>query len=142
MFVSPGYFGVFKIPLLRGRVFTEGDDLDAPPVAIVNQTMARQLWSDGDAIGAQIIVGKGLGPRLEQPARQVVGIVGDVRDNGLGLPLQPGVFIQGRNAQKTSGLACTVDWVIRTRAQSPRSTQQFKMYCVKQPGYRFPHLGP
>jgi putative ABC transport system permease protein len=118
MFVSPGYFSVFKIPLLRGRVFTEGDDLGAPPVAIVNETMARQLWSDGDAIGAQIVVGKGLGPRLEQPARQIVGIVGDVRDNGLGLPLQPGVFIPGAQRAEDLWTGGTVDWVVRTRAQS------------------------
>jgi putative ABC transport system permease protein len=118
-FVSPGYFNVLKIPLLRGRVFTEDDDLAAPPVAIINETMARQLWADGDALGAQIIVGKGLGPRLEQPTRQVVGIVGDVRDNGLGLPLQPGVFIPGVQRAEDLWSGASVDWVIRTRAQSP-----------------------
>ncbi|MGC2331848.1 MAG: ABC transporter permease [Candidatus Acidiferrales bacterium] len=117
-FISPSYFSVLRIPLLRGRVFTDADRLGSPPVAIINQTMARQLWPDGDALGAQVIIGKGLGPSLEEPPRQIVGIVGDVRDNGLGLPPQPSVFVPG--AQRADALWAngTVAWVIRTQAQS------------------------
>jgi putative ABC transport system permease protein len=119
IFISPTYFGVLKIPLLLGRVFAEGDNLTAPPVAIINQTMARQLWPDGDAIGAQIIVGKGLGPRLEEPARQVVGIVGDVRDNGLGLLPQPTIFIPAAQRAVDRWVGASVAWVVLTRAESP-----------------------
>jgi putative ABC transport system permease protein len=117
-FISPSYFSVLRIPLLRGRVFTDADRLGSPPVAIINQTMARQLWPDGDALGAQVIIGKGLGPSLEEPPRQIVGIVGDVRDNGLGLPPQPSVFVPGAQRADALWVNGTVAWVIRTRAQT------------------------
>ena len=44
MEVSPGYFDVFKIPILRGRDFTEQDDAAAPPVVLINETMATHFW--------------------------------------------------------------------------------------------------
>jgi predicted permease len=119
IFISPSYFGALRIPLFRGRMFTEADDLDAPSVAIINQAMAHQLWPNGDAIGAQIIVGKGLGPRLEEPARQIVGIVGDVRDNGLDLGPQPTVFLPGAQRADARWVGASVTWVVRTRAQTP-----------------------
>ena len=114
VFVSPDYFGALRIPLLRRRFFTDDDRLDSPPVAIVNQAMARQLWRSGDALGERIIIGKGLGPRLEQSPRQIVGIVGDVRENGLNEPPQPAAYIPF--AQRRT--AATVSWVVRTRKQS------------------------
>ena len=119
MFISPSYFGVLKIPVLRGRIFAEADDLTAPPVAMINQTMARQLSPDGDAIGAQIILGKGLGPRLEEPARQIVGIVGDVRDNGLGLLPQPTIYIPAAQRAGDRWAGVSVAWVVLTRTESP-----------------------
>jgi putative ABC transport system permease protein len=119
MFISPSYFGVLKIPLLRGRVFAEADSLSAPQVAIINQTMARQLWPNGDAIGAQIMVGKGLGPRLEEPVRQIVGIVGDVRDNSLGLLPQPTIFIPAAQRSPARWAGVSVAWVVLTRTESP-----------------------
>src|SRR5215471_1968162 len=49
-FVSPGYFGVFRIPILRGRDFTTHDDAAAPGVAIINETMARLFWPTADPL--------------------------------------------------------------------------------------------
>lgn len=116
MFISPSYFDVLNIPLVRGRFFTESDRLDTPLVAIVNQTMARQLWQGRDPIGEQLMIGKGLGPNLEDGPRQIVGIVGDVLDNGLGASSQPSVYVPG--AQLSDTRAKSVSWVISTRAQS------------------------
>jgi putative ABC transport system permease protein len=65
--VSAGYFDTLKIPLLRGRLFTDADRLESPQVAIINQAMARQFWPDGDPLNSQILIAKGLGPRLEDP---------------------------------------------------------------------------
>jgi putative ABC transport system permease protein len=119
MVVSPSYFDVLKIPLLRGRFFTEGDQVSAPGVAIINQTMARQLWSDSDPLNDRLFIGKGLGPRFEEPARQIVGIVGDVHDNGLGIEPQPAVFVPGAQIPDARWAGVTVAWVVRTRGQSP-----------------------
>jgi putative ABC transport system permease protein len=102
MNISPQYFDVFKIPLLRGRTFTDRDDGGAPPVAIINQAMARQLWPKGDALNDRIIIGKGVGPEFEEPARQIIGIVSDVRDGALNRAPLPTTYVPG--AQITDGV--------------------------------------
>ncbi|HEU5358033.1 MAG TPA: ABC transporter permease [Gemmatimonadales bacterium] len=77
--VSPGYFAALRIPVIRGRVFTAADDSGAPPVAIINASMARRYWPQGDAIGARIMSLGGRGGPLT-----VVGVVSDVEDGDLG----------------------------------------------------------
>jgi putative ABC transport system permease protein len=81
--VSPEYFAVFQIPLLRGRMFTVRDDGGAPGVVLISESMAKQYWTKGDAVGAQIVIGKGVGPEFAEPPRQIIGIVGDARNGGL-----------------------------------------------------------
>jgi len=82
--VSPHYFRAFQIPLLRGRVFTESDATNSTRVVVINQVMAKKFWKDQDPIGQVIVIGKGLGPQFDDPAREIVGIVGNVRENNLG----------------------------------------------------------
>ncbi len=82
--VSPHYFRVFQIPLLRGRVFTESDTGNSTRVVVINQVMAKKYWKDQDPIGQVIVIGKGLGPQFDDPPREIVGIVGNVRENNLG----------------------------------------------------------
>jgi predicted permease len=120
--VSPDYFKVFKIPVLRGRDFTVNDDAAAPGVTLINQAMAREFWKkDEDPLGQQIIIGKGVGPEFEEPARTIVGIVGDVRDGGLNR--DPGSLMIVPLAQMTDGLTllnskvAPVTWVVRTRLE-------------------------
>jgi putative ABC transport system permease protein len=76
--VSPDYFKAMGIPLLRGRVFTERDVVGAPRVALINETMAKQFFPDEDPIGKHISVTNG-----PEAFREIVGIVGDVKHNGL-----------------------------------------------------------
>jgi hypothetical protein len=73
--ISPTYFSAFKIPILRGRAFTDRDIDGAPGVVIINQTMARKYWSTGDPLADRVIIGKGTGPQFAEPARQIVGAV-------------------------------------------------------------------
>ena len=83
-FVSPHYFSALRVPLLRGRAFRPSAIPETPHrVVIVNQAFAKKYWPKGDPIGQRITIGKGLGPQFEEPARQIVGIVGDVRETGL-----------------------------------------------------------
>jgi len=82
--VSPHYFRVFQIPLLRGRVFTDTDTSNNARVVIINQVMAKRYWKDHDPIGQIIVIGTGLGPQFQDPPREVIGIVGNVRENNLG----------------------------------------------------------
>ncbi len=76
--VSTDYFKAMGIPLLRGRLFTEHDSKGAPRVAVINETMAKQIFPDEDPIGKYIHVTNG--PVLY---REIVGIVGDVKQYGL-----------------------------------------------------------
>jgi predicted permease len=81
--VSSHYFQVLQIPLLRGRVFTESDSGGSPPVVLINQAIAKKYWKGEDPVGQIIVLGRGLGPQFEDPPRQIVGIVGTVRETGL-----------------------------------------------------------
>jgi predicted permease len=120
--VSAGYFEALKIPLLRGRTFTQADRLGAPGVVIINQTLARKFWPEGDALGAQLIIGKGLGPNFEEGVRQVVGIAGDVHDDALNLDTQPAMFVPGAQIAEARWAGTSVAWVVRTRVQSQSLT--------------------
>jgi predicted permease len=70
------YFGAMGIPLLEGRTFTTHDDSNAPPVVIVNQSMARDCWPGQSAIGKRMHVGN---PRKELPWAAVIGVVADTK---------------------------------------------------------------
>ena len=76
--VSPDYFKAMGIPLIRGRFFTERDNQDAPRVMIINETMARRYFPDEDPIGKRILITQG-----PETFREIVGIVGDVKQYGL-----------------------------------------------------------
>jgi predicted permease len=119
--VSPGYFDVFKIPIQRGRYFNDRDDAGAGRVAIINQAMARQFWPQGDPLQDRVVLGKGYGPEFEEPARQIIGVVGDVHDFGLNRNPTPVVYVP--LTQVTDGLAALagraspLHWIVRTRLQ-------------------------
>jgi putative ABC transport system permease protein len=87
--ISPNYFDLLRIPLLRGRGFTEADGPDAPKVALVNQTYARRLGADGNVVGRTIRIG----PRPDAPTLQIVGIVADARSSGSSAEIANEVFV-------------------------------------------------
>ena len=76
--VTPDYFRTLGIPLVRGRTFTDRDTASSPPVIIVNETFARRVFPNGDAIGHRI-----RSWRDENLLREIVGVVADVRYYGL-----------------------------------------------------------
>ncbi|MGH9659870.1 MAG: ABC transporter permease, partial [Bryobacteraceae bacterium] len=76
--ISPGYFDVFRIPVQRGRAFTEQDTASAAPVVVINQTMAQRFWPKSDPLSDRIWIGKGIMSELAaETPRQIVGVVGD-----------------------------------------------------------------
>ncbi len=116
--ISPHYFAAVKAPLLRGRLFDDRDTLKSAGVMIVNQEMARKYWPKADPIGQQVVVGKGLGPEFEEPARTVVGIVGNIREISLADGVQPVMYVPV--AQVTDGITkfaaevVPTSWLIRS----------------------------
>lgn len=120
--VSPGYFEVFRIPLRRGRLFTDRDDVDSPPVVIVSESLVRQFFPGRDPIGQQLVLGQGLGAPFDtEPIRQIVGVVGDVHDSELSRAPAPTTYIP--QAQISGGVmswvarATFVTWVVRTSVE-------------------------
>ena len=81
--VSPDYFRVLQTPLLRGRFFTDAETADAPPVAIINQALAKRYWPNENAVGKRITFDN---PKKNSKWVTVVGIIGDIRDSSLDEP--------------------------------------------------------
>jgi len=102
---SAGYFAAMQIPLLDGRPFGRSDSRSAPHVAVVSQSLARAMWPGGDVIGKRIQFGNmdGDGRLLH-----VVGIVGDVRENGLDAPVRPTVYAHAVQRPPPSTLSLVV----------------------------------
>jgi predicted permease len=86
--VTPDYFRAMGIRLLRGRVFTWADDENSPSVAIINEAAARQYWPSADPMRKRVRLEDGGPPVL----RQVIGVVGNVRQDGLVEAARPEVY--------------------------------------------------
>jgi len=119
--VSPQYFEVFRIPLVRGRLFTERDGSGAPGVVLINEAAARQFWPEGDPLGQRIFVHKGMGPEFEEPARQIIGIVADGRDTGLTRQPRPVLYLPVLQLPDSltahSHPVIPFTWVVRTKVE-------------------------
>jgi putative ABC transport system permease protein len=88
--MSPGYFHVMRIPLLRGRFFSEQDSPSNPNVAIISETLAQRYFANQDPIGKQMRFGF---PPNGNVSREVVGVVGDVRDVALSQKPGPVMYV-------------------------------------------------
>ena len=86
--VQPGYFQTMGIPVLRGRVFTDGDTENSTPVIIISHSMARQMFPNQDALGRRI-----RSWRDENLYREIVGVVGDLRYFGLTEGIENNVYV-------------------------------------------------
>lgn len=85
--ISPDYPKVMGVPIIAGRAFTSRDDADAPPVALVNQNVVRQFWPDRNPLGKRVTIGN-----LPKPF-EVVGVLGDVKNESLALAPSAEVFV-------------------------------------------------
>jgi putative ABC transport system permease protein len=119
--VSGDYFKVFRIPLLRGRLFTERDKGSTAPSVIINDEMAKKYWKSSDPLGQMIVIGQGLGPQFADPPRQIVGIVSAVCERGLSDGKAPVMYIpQSQTPQGITDLANSIiplSWEIRTAGE-------------------------
>ncbi|HUZ96018.1 MAG TPA: ABC transporter permease [Edaphobacter sp.] len=119
MSISPGYLNLFKISILRGRNFTENDKADMPGVALINEALAKKLWLNEDPLGQHVIIGESEGSDfVGEPERQIVGIVADFHDSGLGKSSYPIMMVP--IAQVPDGYAAAYSdvqplfWIART----------------------------
>jgi predicted permease len=85
--VTPEYFRTLGIGVLQGRTFTASDGEKAPPVAVVNQALARHYWREADPVGRRISFDRG------ETWMQVIGVVGDVKEFGLSQPAGDELYV-------------------------------------------------
>jgi len=135
MSASPDYYKLFRIPILRGREFTNNDTASAPPVAIINEALAKQYFGKENPVGQQILIGHGVGPDFEEPPRQIVGVVANTHEGGLAN--DPGSLMIVPDAQVTDGMTklnagiVPLRWVVRTHGDPhelvPQITEQLRI---------------
>jgi putative ABC transport system permease protein len=87
--VTPGYFATLGIPLVRGRFLAEPDREGQPPVVLVNASFAKRVWPNGNALGQRVRVGD----PSNGPWREIVGIVGDVKQLSLSAAQSDAVYL-------------------------------------------------
>jgi putative ABC transport system permease protein len=125
MTISPGYFEVFKIPVRRGRTFNERDTSTSTPVVVINEAMAKQYWPKSDPLTDRLVIGKGVMREFAaEGERQIVGVVADIKSNGLDSEPQPQMFIpqaQVPDLANALNVSLTpISWIVRTQVP-PRS---------------------
>lgn len=105
--VSPGYFDAMGIPVLQGRGFDGSDRTGSDRAVVINETLARRWWPDGDALGARLSGGG--------PLRTVVGVVGDVKVQGLHTATRGSMYLPAMQA----GAPARQELVVRVAGNDP-----------------------
>jgi putative ABC transport system permease protein len=86
--MTPDYFRLMRIPLIRGRLFTEADGADRPKVCVVSADLARLYFPDEDPIGRRLVFGA-----RESVPHEIVGVVGNVKRDGLAVVSRPEMYV-------------------------------------------------
>jgi predicted permease len=105
-----------RIPLLRGRTFSDADRVDAPLVAVINETMARRLWPGKNAIGGTIKMLNETAPWVT-----VVGVVKDVRSSGFLTDPPSTMYFPQAQAGKSAYFVPSTMWLIVRTTSDPRA---------------------
>ncbi len=99
-FISPEYFPLLRIPLAQGRIWDHAETMRGALLAVINQTMARQYWPNGNAIGQQFRIPDLKSEPPYSPAApgsegwlQIVGVVADARNDGLRNAIKPAIYV-------------------------------------------------
>lgn len=114
--VSPEYFQALEVPLLKGRQFSDRDDKDTPGVIIINEALARRYWPDEEPVGQRLTVG------FEKATRQIVGVVGNVKQTALNGDPRPTMYLPHLQ-RPTGGMSI----VIRTNGDPTSLSQLARM---------------
>jgi putative ABC transport system permease protein len=121
--VTPAYFDVLRIPIVRGRGFTDHDVAGGAPVVLINQAMSRRYWPDGDPLRDALVIAPKIGGEFEETIpRRIVGIVGDVRQSQLRLTPHAAIYVplsQVTDSQVVffNRRGASLTWMARTRGE-------------------------
>jgi predicted permease len=99
-FAGPEFFSLLHIPLLQGRVWDHAETMRSAGFAVINESMARQYWPNGDAIGHQLRTPDLIDGPPYKPAApgatgwlQIIGVVADSRNDGMRSPIKPAIYV-------------------------------------------------
>lgn len=127
--VTPDYFDVLDIPLIRGRLFNRQDRRSSQAVALINQSLAQRYWPDEDPVGQRVLVNFQGPPKIWE----IVGVVGDVRQADLMEPSRPELFLA--HPQKAYG---SMTFVVRGPTDSAEFLSKVQETIrVEAPGLPF-----
>lgn len=138
---TPGYYNTFKIPILRGRDFNDQDTGSSTPVVLINQALAKRFFPNENPVGKQIVIGHGVGPQFEEPARVIVGVVGDTHQGGPARDPGPDMIVP--QSQVTDGMTALnarilpMRWAVRTHGD-PRQIVNAITEQLRQASGGFP----
>ncbi len=111
--VTDDYFQALRITVMRGRTFSEKDTAASPPIALINEALARTWYSGANPLGDHVVLGRYKGHEyLKDNPREIVGVVADTKMSLKQAP-RPTVFIPLGQAESLSGNGLT--WIIRLR---------------------------
>jgi predicted permease len=135
MSITPDYLRLFRIPLLRGRDFTDNDSADAPAVDLINEAFARKFFPHEDPVGQHIMHGAMNSSSSKIRIETIVGLVADFHDGGLAKPADPMIIApipqvsDGYNAAYAN--IQPLFWVVRTQGDPhrfiPAVTQELRI---------------
>jgi putative ABC transport system permease protein len=116
--VSSGYFETMGVPVVRGRGFSDHDTAESPNVIVINEAAARQYWPNDDPIGQRVSLG------AQADWREIVGIVGDTRHEGLDVETEPAGYLPQaqRFTSLGTGFERTITVVVRTTGNAASVT--------------------
>jgi putative ABC transport system permease protein len=114
--VTPAYFEAMGIPIRAGRPIHDNDTAAAPPIALINEALARAWWPGGNPVGDRLIVGRFQGrdfPEIQDAPREIIGIVADTKTAFLKSPAWPTVYIPMVQAPPGLARLGNIAWVLR-----------------------------
>ncbi len=127
--VSDSYFRTLGVPLVAGRTFTSTDTASSTPVAVVTRQFARRYFGNRSPLGLHVTIGASLGPPYQDPPREIVGIVGDVKSQ-LELPAEPTVYVPVAQANVVTvglfGQWFPTELLVRTSGDPLRAAQPIR----------------
>ncbi len=143
MSITPGYLSLFRIPLLRGRDFTENDTTVAPLVALVNEAFARKYFPGEDPIGQHI--DSGPAGRGQGGVKTVVGVVADFHDGGLARPASPMMILPIAQVSDDYNAAYAniqpLFWMVRTHGDPrPYTAAITRQLRIASQGFPVAHI--
>ena len=133
--VTPEYFKVLQAPLIRGRYFTEDDDIGKQPVVIVDENAARTFWPDSDPIGRRLSFIWTVRGGANPPWSTVVGVIADIKNDGLDRSGGPHIYSPIYQTPRIRTLSVTVQTSLSSSSLEPLIRREIQAVDPNLPVY-------